>query len=108
LPRGQPGRRPIRRSAPSSQPDEADCGIRRRAGLNSVLMTLRERVEEIFPEWARWYPSLFDAAVDLGVIRARVCDPSSLLLSNRHAGVRAAAELEHRKRWSAEENEPED
>ena len=33
-----------------------------------------------------------DAAVDLGVIRARVCDPSSLLLSNRHAGVRAAAE----------------
>ena len=55
-------------------------------------MTLRERVEELFPDWAHWYPSLFDAAVDLGVIRARVCDPSSLLLSNRHAGVRAAAE----------------
>ena len=49
-----------------------------------------------------------DAAVDLGVIRARVCDPASLLLSNRHAGVRAAAEHEHRKRWSAEENEPEE
>ena len=47
-------------------------------------------------------------AQDLGVIRARVCDPASLLLSNRHAGVRAAAELEHRKRWSAEENEPEE
>jgi hypothetical protein len=31
-----------------------------------------------------------------------------LLLSNRHAAVRAAAELEHRRRWSAEENEPED
>ncbi|MEY2921366.1 MAG: hypothetical protein RL261_2671, partial [Pseudomonadota bacterium] len=46
-------------------------------------MTLRDRVEEIFPDWAHWYPSLFDAAVDLGVIRARVCDPSSLLLSNR-------------------------
>ena len=46
--------------------------------------------------------------MDLGVIRARVCDPASLLLSNRHAGVRAAAELEHRKRWSAEENEPEE
>jgi hypothetical protein len=71
-------------------------------------MTLRQRVEEIFPEWDRWYPSLFDAAVDLGVIRARVCDPSSLLLSNRHAGVRAAAELAHRKIWSAEENEPEE
>jgi len=71
-------------------------------------MTLRERVEELFPDWAHWYPSLFDAAVDLGVIRARVCDPASLLLSNRHAGVRAAAEHEQRKRWSAEENELEE
>lgn len=71
-------------------------------------MSLRRQVEEIFPEWERWYPSLFDAAVDLGVIRARVCDPSSLLLSNRHASVRAAAEQEHRRRWSAEENPPED
>ena len=44
----------------------------------------------------------------LGVIRARVCDPSSLLLSNRHARIREAAELEHRKRWSAEENPPEE
>jgi hypothetical protein len=43
-------------------------------------MTLKERVEEVFPEWQRWYPSLFDAAVDLGILRARVCDPSSLLL----------------------------
>jgi hypothetical protein len=71
-------------------------------------MSLRRQVEEIFPEWERWYPSLFDAAVDLGVIRARVCDPSSLLLSNRHASVRAAAEQEHRRRWSAEDNPPED
>jgi hypothetical protein len=71
-------------------------------------MSLRRQVEELFPEWERWYPSLFDAAVDLGVIRARVCDPSSLLLSNRHQGVRAAAEMEHRRRWSAEENPPED
>lgn len=81
------------------------------AGLTRITlarMTLKERLDEIFPEWQRWYPSLFDAAVDLGVIRARVCDPSSLLLSNRHAGVRAAAELEHRRRWSAEENEPEE
>ena len=71
-------------------------------------MSLRRQVEEIFPEWERWYPSLFDAAVDLGVIRAWVCDPSSLLLSNRHASVRAAAEQEHRRRWSAEDNPPED
>lgn len=71
-------------------------------------MNLRELVEQILPEWRSWYPSLFDAAVDLGVIRARVCDPSSLLLSNRHASVRAAAEQEHRRRWSAEDNEPEE
>jgi hypothetical protein len=71
-------------------------------------MTLKERVEQVFPEWQRWYPSLFDAAVDLGILRARVCDPASLLLSNRHAGVRAAAELAHRRKWSAEENEPEE
>jgi len=73
-----------------------------------AIMTQKERVDQVFPEWQRWYPSLFDAAVDLGILRARVCDPSSLLLSNRHAGVRAAAELEHRRRWSAEENEPEE
>ena len=30
------------------------------------------------------------------------------ITSNRHAGVRAAAEQEHRRRWSAEENEPEE
>ena len=71
-------------------------------------MTLKDRVDAIFPEWQRWYPSLFDAAVDLGVIRARVCDPASLLLSSRHAAVRAEAEQEHRRRWSAEENPPED
>jgi hypothetical protein len=73
-----------------------------------AAMTLKDRVDQVFPEWQRWYPSLFDAAVDLGILRARVCDPSSLLLSNRHAGVRAAAELEHRRKWSADENEPEE
>ena len=62
-------------------------------------MTLRERVEEIFPEWERWYPSLFDAASDLGLIRARVCPPSSLLLSRRHADVQRAAEEAHREKW---------
>ena len=34
-------------------------------------MNLRDHVEAILPEWERWYPSLFDAAADLGVIRAR-------------------------------------
>jgi len=62
-------------------------------------MTLREQVEQILPGWKRWYPSLFDAASDLGVIRARVCSPDSLLLSNRHANIRRAADAAHRRQW---------
>ena len=62
-------------------------------------MTLKQRVEELLPNWEGWYPSLFDAARDLGVIRARPCSPSSLLLSNRHAGVTSAAIQAHREQW---------
>jgi len=65
-------------------------------------MSLREQVEAILPEWESWYPSLFDAAWDLGVIRARVCDPSSLLLSSRHAGVTSEATRAYREQWSLE------
>lgn len=68
-------------------------------------MTLREQVEAILPEWEAWYPSLFDAAWDLGVIRARVCDPSSLLLSSRHAGVTSEAARAYREQWSIEGEE---
>ena len=71
-------------------------------------MSLRDAVEAIFPEWERWYPSLFDAADDLGVIRARVCPPSQLLLSNRHAGIRDEAIRAFRERWSALEEEESD
>jgi len=62
-------------------------------------MNLREQVERLLPGWEGWYPSLFDAARDLGLIRARVCSPDSLLLSNRHASVRQSAENLHRERW---------
>lgn len=62
-------------------------------------MTLREEVEHLLPGWKSWYPSFFDAAADLGLIRARVCDPGSLLLSRRHAGVQREAEEMHRERW---------
>ncbi len=68
-------------------------------------MSLRDTVAAIYPEWERWYPSLFDAAADLGVIRARVCPPSSLLLSRRHAGVRDEAIRDFRERWNALEEE---
>jgi hypothetical protein len=67
-------------------------------------MTLKEQVEQLLPDWESWYPSLFDAARDLGLIRARVCDPGSLLLSNRHAGVNSEAVRAHREQWSVEED----
>ena len=62
-------------------------------------MTLKEQVDALLPGWEAWYPSLFDAARDLGVIRARVCAPSSLLLSSRHGGVRQQAEDAYREQW---------
>ena len=62
-------------------------------------MTLREEVENLLPNWETWYPSLFHAAEDLGLIRARVCDPSSLLLSRRHSAVNQAAAKAHRDKW---------
>ena len=52
------------------------------------MMSLREQVEELLPDWERWYPSLFDAASDLGLIKAEVCDPGTLLLTRRHAKIR--------------------
>ena len=64
-------------------------------------MNLREHVEALLPDWQRWYPSLFDAAADLGVIRARVCAPSSLLLSRRHAVIYGEAVQAFRERWNA-------
>ena len=67
------------------------------------MTSLREQVEQLLPDWENWYPSLFDAARDLGVIRARVCDPGSLLLSNRHAGVNSEAARAHREQWSIED-----
>ena len=66
-------------------------------------MTLREQVEQLLPGWDSWYPSLFDAAHDLGLIKARVCPPSSLLLSNRHSGIASAAAQAHREKWGGVE-----
>jgi hypothetical protein len=69
-------------------------------------LSLREQVEILLPAWQSWYPSLFDAAADLGLIRARVCAPSSLMLSNRHASVQSEALQAFREQWSVED-EPE-
>jgi len=80
--------------------------MRRRA--THPPMSLRNTVEAIFPEWERWYPSLFDAAADLGVIRPRVCPPSQLLLSRRHSAIRSEAIAAFRERWNAVEPEDSD
>jgi hypothetical protein len=69
-------------------------------------MTLREQVEQLLPSWRSWYPSLFDAAADLGLIRARVCPPGSLLLSTRHANIQSAAEAMHREKWGGGPADP--
>lgn len=62
-------------------------------------MTLREQVEKLLPGWEQWYPSLFDAAVDLGVLKAVVCSPDDLYLSRRHSSVQSAAANAHREQW---------
>ncbi len=68
-----------------------------------ALMSLRDQVESLLPNWERWYPSLFDAASDLGLIRAEICDPNSLLLTRRHAKIRQRAEDAHREKWGGKE-----
>lgn len=68
--------------------------------------SLREQVDSLLPSWQSWYPSLFDAAQDLGLIRARVCAPSALMLSNRHAQVQSEAVQAFKEKWCVED-EPE-
>lgn len=70
--------------------------------------SLRDQVDELLPGWQSWYPSLFDAAQDLGILRARVCDLSTLVLSNRHASVYNEAVQAFRNQWSVEEPEARD
>jgi hypothetical protein len=72
----------------------------------TLRRNLREQVENLLPSWQSWYPSLFDAAQDLGLIRAHVCSPSSLMLSNRHASVQSEAMQAFREQWCVED-EPE-
>jgi len=76
------------------------------AGVGYIAaMSLRDEVERLLPNWERWYPTLFDAASDLGVIRAEVCDPGSLLLSSRHQKIRQRAADAHREKWGGDAKE---
>jgi hypothetical protein len=70
-------------------------------------MSLRDEVDNLLPGWESWYPSVFDAAVDLGLLRARVCSPGSLMLSQRHASIYNEAVQAFREQWSAAEPEGE-
>jgi hypothetical protein len=65
--------------------------------------SLREQVERLLPTWQSWYPSLFDAAQDLGLIRARVCAPSTLMLSTRHAQIQSEALQAFKDHWCVED-----
>ena len=73
-----------------------------------TIRSLRDQVDELLPDWQSWYPSLFDAACDLGILRVRVCDLSSLVLSRRHASVYNEAIQAFREQWSVEEPESSD
>ena len=73
---------------------------------DAIALNLRDEVEKLLPTWESWYPSLFDAAVDLGVLKAQVCSPSSLLLSNRHSAVQSAAAQAHREQWGGVFQDP--
>jgi hypothetical protein len=68
-------------------------------------MNLRDQVESLLPNWQSWYPTVFEAAVDLGILRARVCPPGSLLLSQRHASIYNEAIQAFREQWSVVEQE---
>jgi len=65
--------------------------------------SLREQVERLLPSWESWYPSLFHAAEDLGLIRARVCAPALLMLSNRHASIQNEALQAFKEQWCVED-----
>ncbi len=78
----------------------ASCDIVLLLALSYIAdMILRDEVEALLPNWERWYPSLFDAASDLGIIKPVVCDPNSLLLTRRHAKIRQRAEEAHIEKW---------
>ena len=64
---------------------------------------VKKQVEALLPNWRTWYPSLFHAAEDLGVIRAKVCPPDSLMLSSRHSSVHSQALDAHHDQWGGSE-----
>ena len=67
--------------------------------MKTTQVSLRDQIEQILPGWSTWYPSIFDAAHDLGLIRSRVCSPDNLFLSRRHSKIRQSAVEAHREKW---------
>ena len=66
-------------------------------------VSIRDKVEQTLPNWRSWYPSVFHAAEDLGLIRAQVCDPNSLMLNKRHSAIQNQALEAHREQWGGHE-----
>jgi hypothetical protein len=69
----------------------------------ATQFSIKDEVEKKLPNWRSWYPSLFHAAEDLGIIRARVCSPDDLMLSSRHSGIHNQALEAHREQWGGHE-----
>ncbi len=64
-----------------------------------MYIALKERVEKILPKWKSWYANPFDAATDLGLLKATVSDPDSLNLNKRHSRIRQQAKSLERELW---------
>ncbi len=62
-------------------------------------MDIRDQVEALLPNWERLYPNFCGVASDLGLIKAKVWEPNTLLLSRRHAKVRQRAKDSLREKW---------
>ena len=64
-----------------------------------MYITLKERVEKILPKWKSRYANPFDAATDLGLLKATVSDPDSLNLNKRHSRIRQQADNFQSELW---------
>lgn len=63
-------------------------------------MNLKEEVEKLLPNWQNWYGTVFEAAVDLGLVKESRAKESDLDLRKRHKNIRRDAEQQFRKKWN--------
>jgi hypothetical protein len=68
-------------------------------------VNLKEQVEKLLPNWQNWYATVFEAAVDLGLVKESHTKESDLDLRKRHKSIRREAENQFRKKWNIDDNE---